>query len=167
MLQGSDSNPDVYNSLKGHLIDSGINGIHYQFYLPFVHVDKGEGVKCPRLSTWGGWGVKFGPCSCWMAPKARIFWFFFSGSRSRSQNCHQKVIKWQLFFIQNDDWEKNEVVLVKTLLFWTKKVVILWLLMTTWETEKQRSRNSGPKESKKKNQFLFTLLQRTTHLWSY
>ena len=31
------------------------------FFTPFVHVDKGGGdVKCPRLSTRGGEGVKIG-----------------------------------------------------------------------------------------------------------
>ena len=33
-----------------------------------------------------------------------------------SFSCSQ----WQLFFIQNEDWEQNNVVLVKTLSFWTK-----------------------------------------------
>ena len=30
------------------------------FCPPFVHVDKGGGVKCPRLSTQGWEGVKIG-----------------------------------------------------------------------------------------------------------
>ena len=60
--------------------------------------------------------------------------FLFLGS--------QVVVKKSLntfFFIQNEDWEKNDVVLVK------QKNVICWLFMTTWEPEKKRTRKSRPR----------------------
>ena len=40
------------------------------------------------------------------------------------------------FFIQNEDWEQNDVILVKTLSFWTnKKLSYDDFLMTSWEQE--------------------------------
>ena len=35
-------------------------------------------------------------------------------------------------FIQNEDWKKNDVVLVKASLFWTEKVIIWWFFGDTF-----------------------------------
>ena len=54
------------------------------------------------------------------------------------------------FFIQNEDWKENDVVLVKTLSFGTKKVVISWLFdddlrTREQEIEEKETTNSAPK----------------------
>ena len=66
---------------------------------------------------------------------------FFSGSRSLALKLLLKSHQMTLFFIQNEDWEQNDIVLVKTLSFWTNKVVIWWLF-----DEDLRAREQEPEE---------------------
>ena len=51
------------------------------------------------------------------------------------------------FFIQNENWEKNDVKVVKTSSFWTKKLVIWWLYdnlrAREQEPDKERTRKHG------------------------
>ena len=48
------------------------------------------------------------------------------------------------FFIQNEDWEQNDVVLVKTWSSWTKMLSFDDFLMTTWERENEGQRKKTP-----------------------
>ena len=66
---------------------------------------------------------------------------FFSGSHSVALKSSLKSHQMTSFFIQYEDWEQNDVVLVKTLSFWTKKVVIWWLF-----DDDLRAREKEPEE---------------------
>ena len=55
----------VESSVIGYKLDIKLHFIEYfmgggAFLAPFVHVDRGGYVECPRLSTRGGEGVKIG-----------------------------------------------------------------------------------------------------------
>ena len=79
---------------------------------------------------------------------AQIFCFFFSLALDLMLSSrHQKIIPWQLFFIQNENWEKNDIVLVKASSFGQKSCHFMTFWMTTWETEKKEADNSTVKGS--------------------
>ena len=77
------------------------------------------------------------------------------------------ALKTSLKSHQNEDWEQSDVVLVKTLSFWTKKVVIWWLFDDDLrererEAEEKRTTNSAPWCIFKKS-FPMTWLKVHTH----
>ena len=49
------------------------------------------------------------------------------------------------FFIQNEDWEQNDVILVNTLWFGTKKVVIWWLFEDDLVAREREPEKKKPK----------------------
>ena len=71
---------------------------------------------------------------------------FFSGSCSLALKSSLKSHQMTPFSIQNEDWEQNDVVLVKTLSFGTKKVVIWWLF-----DDDLRAREREPEEKETTN----------------
>ena len=68
---------------------------------------------------------------------------FFSGSRSLALKLSSKSHQMTPFFFQNEDWEQNDVILVKTLSVW-KKMSFDEVLMMTWEHENTSQRKKEP-----------------------
>ena len=65
---------------------------------------------------------------------------FFSGSWPLPLKLSLKSHQMKTFFIQNEDWEKNDIIFLKTLSFLTKKKLSFNdFLMTTWEQEKKKN----------------------------
>ena len=76
----------------------------------------------------------------------QLFWSRLFGVFSLALNLwfsshQQKVIKWKLYFVQNEDWAKYEVILVKILNIEQQKFLFDDFQMKTWEPE-ERTRKS-------------------------
>ena len=86
---------------------------------------------------------------------------FFSGSCSLALKSSLKSHQMTPFSIQNEDWEQNDVVLVKTLSFGTKKVVIWWLF-----DDDLRARERRPEEKETTNSAPLSAIGNTYKTWS-
>ena len=92
--------------------------------------------KIQHTSTWNFW-LRRGICGSF------FLWLSFSRSQVVKKKSHQMTP-----FFQNEDWEQNDVVLVKTLSFGTKKKLSFDdFLMTTWERENESQRKKGTTNS--------------------
>ena len=72
---------------------------------------------------------------------------FSSGFRFLAHKSSLKSHQMTPFFIQNENWEQNDVILVKNLSFWTKQLSFDDFLMMTWEQENQRQRKFNQTQS--------------------
>ena len=93
--------------------------------------------------------IRLNTCTLWATLGAGFVVSFFSGSRPLALKSSLKSLQMTTFLIQNEYWENNELVLVKTSPFWIKKVVIWWLFDDDFrardrESEKKGTTNSAP-----------------------
>ena len=105
---------------------------------------------------WAG----FGPTESSFSSDAEFVVPFFSSSRPLALKMSLQSHQMTIFCIQDEYWENDDVILVKSSLFWMRKVVICWLFddelrARVREQEKKRTINSTSKGQLKVNNWNF------------